>query len=556
MQKFRLRKGLKIGDLAAENDRLLAKAFVDQGHIEALLDTGDPRFLILGRTGSGKTALIKHIIDGRVEHFATINPEELSMRYIHNAPVLKTLIALGANLDVFYKFLWRHICVLEIIRMRYGNDEDVPTLIRQIIDLVSTSKRDESRAKVAAKDYLRSYGDQFWITTDNRIKKMVDEVEVKFTSDHKVSAWLEANPLKFGGENAGSASTRNSQAVEREIVDRVQSIVSDYLLADLRHVVQLLGKAGFNDSQKRYYLFIDDLDKNWMPDDGLYLDLTRSLLHTVYDLNRSSPLQGVKIIVALRENAYHRIFHKAAAHEPQREKWLDVQVRIRWEKEELEALVDNRLREIFRGEYTQAAPTFRGILPPTAKYNRQDPIDFILDRTFMRPRDVIDYTNTALEIAGSVNRLNWTNLRQAETEYSTRRKNSVFDEWKDSYFGLPLLFPLLTRVGPKFTLDDISETDVNQILGSDRCEKCPWLRTLQEQFCVNQIDIAEIKIELIKAMYLVGLIGVKQPGSPHLLYSFDQPLNTSPEILVNSMFCIHKMFWSSLGLTRAEAATA
>jgi Cdc6-like AAA superfamily ATPase len=281
MHKFKLRKGLKIGDLAAENDRLLTKAFVDQGHIETLLDTADPRFLILGRTGSGKTGLIKQILQERSVQFATINPEELSMRYIHNAPVLRTLIDLGANLDVFYKFLWRHICVLEIIRMRYGNDEDVPSLIRQIIDVVSTSKRDESRAKAAAQDYLRSYGDQFWITADNRIKKIVDEVEVKFTSDNKVGAWLEANPVKVGGERNAGRSSRSSQAVEREIIDRVQSIVSDYLLADLRHVVQLLGKAGFNDPQKRYYLFIDDLDKNWMPDDGLYLDLTKSLLQTV-----------------------------------------------------------------------------------------------------------------------------------------------------------------------------------------------------------------------------------------------------------------------------------
>jgi hypothetical protein len=50
----------------------------------------------------------------------------------------------------------------------------------------------------------------------------------------------------------------------------------------------------------------------------------------------------------LRENAYHRIFQKTSAHESQRENWLDVQVRLRWGKEELETLVDNRLHELFR----------------------------------------------------------------------------------------------------------------------------------------------------------------------------------------------------------------
>jgi Cdc6-like AAA superfamily ATPase len=61
MPKFKLRKGSNVGGLAAETDPLLSKAFVDLGYLGRIMDTNDPAFLIVGRTGSGKTALIQQI---------------------------------------------------------------------------------------------------------------------------------------------------------------------------------------------------------------------------------------------------------------------------------------------------------------------------------------------------------------------------------------------------------------------------------------------------------------------------------------------------------------
>lgn len=61
MSSFKLRKAKTLGALSAEDDGLLEQAFVDAGYVEALLDTADPRFLILGRTGAGKTALVRRI---------------------------------------------------------------------------------------------------------------------------------------------------------------------------------------------------------------------------------------------------------------------------------------------------------------------------------------------------------------------------------------------------------------------------------------------------------------------------------------------------------------
>lgn len=138
------------------------------------------------------------------------------------------------------------------------------------------------------------------------------------------------------------------KSVESEVIQRARSIVQDYLVADLNKVVEMLEKYGFNDPQKKYLLVIDDLDTNWMPDDPLYINLIKSLLFTVNELNKR--LQGVKIIVALRDNIYFRVFQKTNLHEPQREKWLDVQLTIHWDKKDLIKLVDLRLNAIFHQE--------------------------------------------------------------------------------------------------------------------------------------------------------------------------------------------------------------
>src|SRR5207248_2610390 len=179
------------------------------------------------------------------------------------------------------------------IRMRYGDTTDVPSLITRAIALVSNSIRGEQETRQVAQNYLRDYSEQFWVTTDTRIKKIVDEVELKVKNDEKLGARLGLSGVTTGASAKTTTGSRLAQKVESELVERAQSIVADYLIADLRRVIELLGKAGFNDPQKSYYLLIDDLDKNWMPDDALYVDLVKSLLQTVYDLNRSSPLQGV-----------------------------------------------------------------------------------------------------------------------------------------------------------------------------------------------------------------------------------------------------------------------
>src|ERR1700686_2890234 len=99
---IRFRRNIDIGAADAENDDLyLANCFVDTGDVATILDCESSKCIILGRTGIGKTALIKEI-HKHAGHLAELSPEALSLQYITNSNVLRFFEEAGVHLDIFY----------------------------------------------------------------------------------------------------------------------------------------------------------------------------------------------------------------------------------------------------------------------------------------------------------------------------------------------------------------------------------------------------------------------------------------------------------------------
>ncbi|HAR43407.1 MAG TPA: hypothetical protein DCS07_12385 [Bdellovibrionales bacterium] len=543
MAKYRLKPGATIGALAAENDRILQKAFIDSGLLSLLTDCSDPRCFILGRTGSGKTALLRRLKETN-DHVSILDPEELSMQFLHNSS-LRTIRSWGVNLEPFYKYLWKHICILELIRLRYANETDIPTSFLSRFDLSKIKKREDEARKVS-KQYLATYGDQYWVKSDTRIKKITEELNSRLTADAAISLTLQA---PFGSIQAGQDSAAENEskvAVEREVLDRTQKVVSEFLIADLNKVLDLLSEYGFRDSQKQFYILVDDLDKEWMPDEVLYLELVKSLLSTVADLNRRIP--ALKIVISLRENTFFRLFRKASQMEPQREKWKDLILHLRWLPQDLTGLVNQRLSEIFREQYTSKAPTLLDILPERTKHS-QDPVEFILERTFLRPRDMIEFINIYIEKSGSLSRDNWSLLYESEIEYSKSRLQSVFDEWRDTYFGITALFGFLKSRSTEFKMSDFSGEDINTVLSSHQANECTWLKRLSSNFITSSICADDLTLSFFRALFHMGIIGIKTPGNV-FRYSYDNPISTAMTENINyeTVFRVHKAFWSALGI--------
>jgi len=89
-----------------------------------------------------------------------------------------------------------------------------------------------------------------------------------------------------------------------------------------------------------------------------------------------------------------------------------------------------------------------------------EPIDFLIERTLLRPRDVIDFLNRCFDETHELTRLSLADIRSAEIGYSEARLQGILDEWGNSYSGLKATFPLIAKLGSRFTPSQITDEDL------------------------------------------------------------------------------------------------
>lgn len=113
-----VRPGISVGALSAEDDAsFLQNCFVDTVDVNRICDINSPRSIVLGRTGSGKSALLLRVEETQ-KNVVRINPDSLSLNYISNSDILKFFEELDIDLDLFYQLLWRHVLVVEILQLK------------------------------------------------------------------------------------------------------------------------------------------------------------------------------------------------------------------------------------------------------------------------------------------------------------------------------------------------------------------------------------------------------------------------------------------------------
>src|SRR6266498_2721160 len=118
----RLRGNYSLGGEQAETDWLLQRAFFESADYDAVTSKSDARCFFVGRTGSGKSALLQRLEETHAEHVIRINPEDLSLPYLTELGAIRYLDSLNVHLDPLFIALWKHVLLVEIIRHRYKVD--------------------------------------------------------------------------------------------------------------------------------------------------------------------------------------------------------------------------------------------------------------------------------------------------------------------------------------------------------------------------------------------------------------------------------------------------
>ena len=390
METFKFRKLQNIGAAGAEEDEFLTECFVDNGYLSPLQDINHRGLILLGRTGSGKTALLRMLKDKREKNTITISPENLALTYVSNSNVLETFSNLGVNLDPFFKLLWRHVIVVEILSRHIKNrTSDIRKLPFSWLRSLFPDSNKNDREMQDAIDYLEKWGSRFWKETEFRVKEITQKLEKDLTRAVESNLGVDVpGVFTSAGSLRGSQKDSISEEVKLELRHLAQQVISETQVQDLHNVIKMLGKVLEKESQE-YYVLIDRLDENWV-EDRLRYRLIMALLQSAKDFIN---VGRAKIIVALRRDLLERVFRHTREAGFQEEKYNSLLLPITWNPDELVEVLDRRIDRLVSRSYTKRTVTHIDLLPP--QVNRQKITEYIVERA-QRPRDIIAFLMNVL----------------------------------------------------------------------------------------------------------------------------------------------------------------
>ncbi|HMH09735.1 MAG TPA: hypothetical protein VK553_03445 [Candidatus Nitrosopolaris rasttigaisensis] len=538
---FKFKKHDTIGNPSAESDdTFLSSCFVDNGELEQLQDCSNQRGIILGRTGAGKTALLKTLLEEE-EKAIELDPNSLALGYISGSTILQFFEALNIKMDLFYQLLWRHVFVVEIIKLHFGLDSEEEK-IKFFDNLKYTLQGKKSHLE--AFNYLNVWGTKFWETTEDRILEVTKKVE----TDLQASADVSIHDLI----HLGAAGTNKLTEDQRhEITQRGQEVVNRTQMSKLTLLFRALDEDILTDRKRKYFIVVDRLDEDWTDDVTRYR-LIKALIETMKIFN--SKVRMAKIIIALRADLFERVLTFTTDSGFQDEKYRGLCLPITWQRTSLLNLLNKRINELVRHRYTAQIVTYKDLLPVSVGQKKEKGIDYLLDRTLLRPRDVITFFNICTRHAEGEPRISPQQLLEAEGLHSRERLRSISDEWSIDYPYLRSLCNLLKKRPASFKLRDIQDKDLEDLFleifvageNPKQCEETSQLAA----FFDKRIKGSALRVSIAQILYKVGVIGIKTASFRETSWSSSElDIVSIIDINDDATIQVHKMFWRSLGIS-------
>lgn len=541
-EKFKFKKNDRIGSTAAEDDLdFLESCFIDDGSVNIIQDINDNRQIVVGRTGSGKSALLWHLKNIRKNKVIELNPDELALTYTANSDILNFFSGININLDPFFKLLWRHIFVVEILKKHmdlYGNEQKV-NLFDKLSAFFSGSSKSNKEAQKAI-DYLKTWGEKFWLETEYRVKEITSKLEEDFKNELNAGG-------KFGLLSTGlslESMEKLSEQQKTEVVNRAQKVVSKAQIKDLSQVLKLLDSV-LADRQKQYYVIIDRLDENWM-EDRLRYKLIMSLIVTARDFSR---VKNAKIIIAMRRDLLDRVFRLTRDSGFQEEKYKSLYLPLTWDNRNLLKLLDLRINNLVRMRYTKQPVKYYELLPK--KLKKKSIVEFLFERA-AQPREVIAFFNIIINTAQNCSRITVDHIRKAEGEYSRTRLRALGDEWNADYPHLLEYVDILRKRPASFKLEKVSPSDIEELclnLAVQENSRHNALDGLAHKVIEDSTRVPEFKNNLFRVFYRVGLIGLKLQAFESASWVDELGQSVSAAEINDSVSAVvHPRYYRALGI--------
>lgn len=512
------KRNMNIGVISAEHDSaFLQTCFIKTPEYEELCDFDNRKMILLGRTGSGKTALLNEI-QNDVDYFVPIKPDAFALQYIASVPFVKKMVEEQVNLDIFYKFLWLHEIISQIIKNCFAYQKR--DFLSSIKEMATNHKRVGQLEK-----YLKEYEGIFF--DEGSTEKITKELEQQVAGSF-------GNPLV-------NLKAQISDSEKHEIQIKASQYINKKQITQLKNIITLLKEYYSINKQKRIVVAIDNLDDKWIEDNSKYR-LIDALLNAIKEF---ADIKNLKILIAMRADLLAKT---CEVTKRQNEKDKSFTLKLDWSEQMLEEVLDKRISHLFAYKYKkQTEIKFKDVF--NCEVNGIAATKYIIDRSMMRPRDAISFVNLCIFEADGKAEISANNILAAEKKYQAERLQALGHEWNNIYGDIETYLSILYKISKNncFSYNDIvTNYDIVKAILIERSKNhfCPlaniFLNTNEDD--ENTFAMANNIDELLNIMFIMGLIGIKEKNET---ISYASPLKPALSVLdfVDSIkFQIYPLF--------------
>lgn len=336
------------------------------------------KFFIIGRKGSGKTAICQHIIDKK-------EPETFAIKLSFKNFPFNILYKLSNNAYTHpnqYITIWKYLIYCKVCGLMLENNSLSPAVLSQL-------------GKIFKKRGIESLSNE-------------------------IGKWT-ANDFGVGVLGCGfNIGGDRHLTTEISWIDKVE-ILEKYIIENI-------------DNKSAYYIIFDELDEDYSAgfEDKNYLVLLTSLFKAIQGIKDTfAPFdKNVFPLVFLRDDIFNKIT------DSDKNKWSDSTIVLNWNLEKIKKIIGYRLSKDFETD-NDDFQTLWDILTirPTIRFGRnnskrQPTFDYIAQSTLLRPRDFVQFIKMcAVEALRRKNtRFSEAIIKFADREFSNYFKGEFKDE--------------------------------------------------------------------------------------------------------------------------------
>jgi hypothetical protein len=480
-----------FGAIDADFDELLDASFQDHEAYASAL--AHERFLVVGRKGSGKTAIFKKLIRTRRPEFFAFGHTFSEYPWHHH----RLQESIGVPEELRYVHSWHYLILLTAAKILLNQDQSQPW-------------NDASMGELGK---LESF------VVDSYGSRDPDVTQIFTPSKQlRIKPYLKIAQVFESGFDVERLAVEHLPRIFQEVNRTISQAVATCL-----------------NPEHDYFVCFDELDRGFDPSDDRYRQMLIGLILAARAVNQSAREAGRRfsVIVFLRDDIYQLL-----RFEDKNKITENFVSPIEWDSAKTQWTLQQLMERRFGATVTESnSLAWHAVFDGQEMPGRQPKYRHVLDRTFRRPRDMIKFCNeilSAYKRRGGKGAEKFANedIIAARTSYSDYLLRELQDE--------------VHKHHPNYDsyLEIVKSLEALQFSRDEFVEACARRKDLLTE--------AETPAEILRLLFEFSVVGYQRTGGvgggSEYSYRYLDPTVRFDEAASN--FRVHPGFMEAFGLKK------